>query len=240
MRNSALININMTHAAADAGRRALLLLLLGLRLPRHGAGRAGDDRGARPTPRSPTTSTAGRSSTPSAWPWPTAGATAWRCASPASRTATAPRAPGRGGREKAPAAICRKVAEAAGRRHDRGLGRRHRHALLHLRRRHGRRHLPADALRPRGRRQHRLPEYVTVDELVAPRRRDRRQDDRHPARRRPGRGAVPQLQLRAHLADRLGVEGVPEGWPAAPTPGSRPRSRPPAAVEPSQPPRSPR
>ena len=43
-----------------------------------------------------------------------------------------------GGREKAPAAICRKVAEVGRRRHDRGLGRRLRRPLLHLRRRHGR------------------------------------------------------------------------------------------------------
>ena len=35
MRNSALINIHMTHAAADGGRQALFLLLLRLRLPRH-------------------------------------------------------------------------------------------------------------------------------------------------------------------------------------------------------------
>ena len=54
----------------------------------------------------------------------------------------------RGGREKAPAAICRKVAMADGGRHHRRLGRRHRRARLHLRRRPGGRHLPADAVGP--------------------------------------------------------------------------------------------
>ncbi|MCK7514159.1 MAG: hypothetical protein MZV70_65865 [Desulfobacterales bacterium] len=51
-----------------AGRAALLLLLVGLRLPRHAAGRAGDDGGRSRSRPIPTTSTAGRSSTPSASP----------------------------------------------------------------------------------------------------------------------------------------------------------------------------
>ena len=45
MHNSALINIYMTHSAARPGHSALFLLLLRLRLPRHEARRAGDDRG---------------------------------------------------------------------------------------------------------------------------------------------------------------------------------------------------
>ena len=103
-----------------------------------------------------------------------------------------------GGREKAPAAMCRKIAEAAGRRHDRGVGRRHRDALLHLRRRHGRRHLTADALRPRGRREHRLPRVRVGRRAGAARGRGRGQADPHRARRRSGRRAVAQLQQRAH------------------------------------------
>ena len=62
-----------------------------------------------------------------------------------------------GGREKAPAAMCRKIAEVPDGGSDRDLGRRHGHPLLHLCLRHGGRHLPADALRPGRRRQHRLP-----------------------------------------------------------------------------------
>ena len=75
MRNSCLVNLNMTHAAATAGVPALPLLLVGLRLPRHGAERARDRRGPRPTRPCPTTSTAGRSSTPSARRWRTGAAT---------------------------------------------------------------------------------------------------------------------------------------------------------------------
>ena len=71
MHNSALINIYMTDAAAKNGSPAVLLLLVGLCLPRHEAGRAGDD-GSRSHPRtSRTTSTGGRSCTPSVWRWPT-------------------------------------------------------------------------------------------------------------------------------------------------------------------------
>ena len=71
-----------------------------------------------------------------------------------------------GGREKAPAAICRKVAEATGWRHDRSLGRRQRCPIVHLCRRHGGRHLPPHPLRPDVPTNIGSPEYVTVDELV--------------------------------------------------------------------------
>ena len=71
-----------------------------------------------------------------------------------------------GGREKAPAAICRKVAEARGRRHHRGLGRRDGHPLLHLRGRHGGRHLSLMQSDLEGAVNIGCPEYVTVDELV--------------------------------------------------------------------------
>ena len=46
-----------------------------------------------------------------------------------------------GGREKAPAAMCREDRRGRGRRHDRRLGRRLGGALVHLRERHGRRDL---------------------------------------------------------------------------------------------------
>ena len=61
----------------------------------------------------------------------------------------------RGGREKAPAALCRKIAEApdGGTIEVWGGGRRD--AGLHLHRRHGGRHRPADGQRPRGRGEHR-------------------------------------------------------------------------------------
>ena len=62
-----------------------------------------------------------------------------------------------GGREKAPAAMCRKVAEIGGGEGDRSVGRRQRGALVHLRQRHGGRHLLADALRLARRGEHRLP-----------------------------------------------------------------------------------
>ena len=52
-----------------------------------------------------------------------------------------------GGREKAPAAICRKLALAGTGRHHRGVGRRSADALVLLRRRLRRRHLAADAER---------------------------------------------------------------------------------------------
>ena len=52
-----------------------------------------------------------------------------------------------GGREKSPAAICRKIALARRRRRDRGLGRRRADPLVLLHRRLRRGHLPADASR---------------------------------------------------------------------------------------------
>ena len=55
-----------------------------------------------------------------------------------------------GGREKSPAAICRKIALASGRRRDRGVGRRRADALLLLHRRLRRGHLSADAVRLSG------------------------------------------------------------------------------------------
>ncbi len=60
-----------------------------------------------------------------------------RPGSPATTTSTGRTGPGRGGREKAPAAICRKVAEAAltGSGRDRDLGRRPPDPQLHLHRR---------------------------------------------------------------------------------------------------------
>jgi GDP-D-mannose 3', 5'-epimerase len=93
MHNSVLINVHMTHSAAD-GDAALLLLLLRLRLPRHEAGEP-EMTEAEAMPANPDNE----------YGWEKlyseriahglrAAPRDGRCASPASRTATAPRAPG--------------------------------------------------------------------------------------------------------------------------------------------------
>jgi len=70
-----------------------------------------------------------------------------------------------GGREKAPAAICRKIAEAedGGTIEAWGTGPR---SVLYLYRRHAGRHLSPDALGDQGPHEHRCPQYVSVKELV--------------------------------------------------------------------------
>ncbi len=109
----------ITHvlvAARDAGRRAPAST------PRRRActrprsrRRPRSSRCARPTPTRPCprTATAGRSSSASAWPATSSRTSASRPGSPATTTSTAPHGTWDGGREKAPAAICRKVATAA-------------------------------------------------------------------------------------------------------------------------------
>ena len=112
MRNSALINIHMVGAAAEAGVAALLLVILRLRLPRHDARRAGD-AGVGAYPAMPDNEYG--------WEklYAERMATAYgRRHGMAVRIARfqncyGPEGTWRGGREKAPAAICRKVAEAA-------------------------------------------------------------------------------------------------------------------------------
>ena len=78
MRNSALININMIMRRPRPACRATSFRRRSASTATWPLGEPEMTGGARPIPRSPTTSTAGRSSTPSAWPWPTAGATAWQ------------------------------------------------------------------------------------------------------------------------------------------------------------------
>ena len=100
---------------ARGRRRALLLLLLGVRLPPTTARtRPRSRRCARRTPtrRCPRTATAGRSCSPSA-----CAATSARTSGSTTRVARyhnvyGPHGTFEGGREKAPAAICRKIAEA--------------------------------------------------------------------------------------------------------------------------------
>ena len=112
MRNNALINLNMVHAAADAGVAALLLLLVGLHLPRHGTRRAGADRGRR-LPGPPRQRVRlGEALRRAGRRRPTAARYGMPCGSPASRTATGPRAPGAAGARRRRPRSCRKVAEA--------------------------------------------------------------------------------------------------------------------------------
>ena len=88
-----------------------------------------------------------------------------------------------GGREKAPAAICRKVIEAQldGTGHDRDLGRRRADAQLHVHRRHDRRALPDHGERV---------QRPDQSRLVAAR------DDQRPRRHRRGhRGRQARAQL---------------------------------------------
>ena len=93
MRNSALININMIERRL-VPRRSLLLLLVGLHLPRHGARRAGDDGGSGVSGASRQRVRLGeavrRAQCTRVWP------SLWRCRSGlrASRTATVRKARG--------------------------------------------------------------------------------------------------------------------------------------------------
>ena len=61
---------------------------------------------------SPTASTVGKSCSANACIWLTRETTAWKCALHATIIFLGRRGPGTGGREKAPAAICRKIAQA--------------------------------------------------------------------------------------------------------------------------------
>ena len=68
------------------------------------------------------------------------------------------------------------------------------------------------------------PQYVTVDELANTAAEVAGKRDHHPARRRPGGRALAQLQQRAHLLARLDGQGGSRrrAW-RSPTPGSRRR-----------------
>ena len=76
------------------GRAALLLLVVGVRLPRHEARRAGNDRSRGDPGASRQRVRLGEALLRAHGRWPTSAATACRCASRASRTATARKAPG--------------------------------------------------------------------------------------------------------------------------------------------------
>ena len=147
------------HAHADGrarrGRRALLLLVVGLRLRRRAPDRPRTSRrSTRRTPirRCPRTATAGRSSSASGCAATSARTSGWPLAWPATTTSTGPYGTYDGGREKAPAAICRKVIQAklSGDARDRDLGRRRADAQLHVRRRL-RARIPASDLERRDR-----------------------------------------------------------------------------------------
>ena len=137
---SVLINTHMLMAAREARRRAVLLRLVGLCLRRRAPDVARRHRArARrtPTPRCPRTGTAGRSSSASGCAGTSARTSGSRRGWRATTTSTGRYGTWDGGREKAPAAICRKVieAQAPGDHADRDLGRRRADPELHVHRR---------------------------------------------------------------------------------------------------------
>ncbi len=109
MRNSCLVNLNMTHAAANAGVKRYLFSSSAC-VYRDMTADEPELSEARPTRRTRTTSTAGRSSTPSAPP-PAYGRRFGMVVRLARfQNCYGPEGTWRGGREKAPAAMCRKIA----------------------------------------------------------------------------------------------------------------------------------
>ena len=114
MHNSATINLNVLEAGRQARREEVLLLFLGLHLSASTTNWTRTTRTAprsRPIPPIPTATTAGRSSSASGCIWPT-------CANYGTEVRIArfhnifgPEGTWQGGKEKAPAAISRKVAE---------------------------------------------------------------------------------------------------------------------------------
>ena len=112
---SVLINTHMLHGGARGRRGAVLLLLLGMRVRRRQADRdRASPRSRRTTPirPCPRTATAGRSSSASACAGTSARTSGSRRASARYHNVYGPHGTYDGGREKAPAAICRKVVEA--------------------------------------------------------------------------------------------------------------------------------
>jgi len=161
MHNSALINIYMTDQAARLGVPRYFLLVPRWRLPRHAARRARDD-GSGAVPAHPDNEYGWRSCTRSGSPRRTSGDTGCRCASRASRTATGRRDLD-GGREKAPAAMCRKNRRDRRRGTIDVWGDGSAVRSYTLRQRHGRRDLRADALGVATARVNiGCPQYVTV------------------------------------------------------------------------------
>ena len=129
-----------------------------------------------------------------------------------------------GGREKAPAAMCRKVAEVedGGTIEVWGDGTAVRSYTYVDDMVDGIYRLTQSDLHGAG--EHRLPAVRDGGRAGAHGRRGRRQADQHPARRRPGGRALAQLQQRAHLLARLDVAGWTSrrAW-RSPIPGSRRR-----------------
>ena len=197
-----------------AGDQRLLLLLVGLHLPGHGDRRAGADRGRR-LPRSPRQRVRlGEALRRARGPGLRPRLPASRYASPASRTATAPRAPGRAaGRRRRPPSAAKWPRSADGgdievwgdgsavrsyiyvddmvdgivalTPSDLEAPGQHRHARVRHSRRAGRR-----------------------------RRRRGRQGDRAPLHRRPGRRPVPEL--RHARIESLGGSPAAPCWTASP------------------------
>ena len=144
---ASLINVHMTRPGRPAGRAALLLLVVGVRLPRHEARRAGDDRSrGRPGPPGQRVRLGeallrahGAGLRPAL-----RHAGAHR---PLPELLRARRAPGPAAarRRRRPCAARWPRSKTAARSRS---GATARGALVHLRQRHGGRHLPADALGP--------------------------------------------------------------------------------------------
>ena len=112
---SVLINTNMLIAAREAGvGRYFFSSSACVYAAEHAdvPGRHARSRSPTPIRPCPRTATAGRSCSASACAGTSTRTSAWRRGWPATTTCTARTAPTTGGREKAPAAICRKVIEA--------------------------------------------------------------------------------------------------------------------------------
>ena len=145
---SVLINTHLLMAAREVRRAALLLLVERLRLQRRQAARPerhraeGRGRLSRACRR---TATAGRSFSASACAGISARTSASQTRVARYHNVYGPHGTYDGGREKAPAAICRKVIEAklTGQARDRDLGRRPADAQLHVHRRLPARHADA-------------------------------------------------------------------------------------------------
>ncbi len=115
MHNSATINLNIVDRLPQAQQPQHFLLVFGLHLPGLQSGRPQQPaRAPRTVPirRRPTANTVGRSSSASDSTSPSRATTACGPAWPGITTSSGPEGTWQGGKEKAPAAICRKIATA--------------------------------------------------------------------------------------------------------------------------------
>ena len=164
------------HAPADGGarsrRRALLLLVVGVRLRRRASRpRPTSRRSRRPTPTRPCprTATAGRSCSASGCAATSARTSASRPASPATTTSTARSAPTTAGaRRRRPRSAARSPRPSSSGRHDdRDLGRRRADPQLHVHRRLRARHPSHPRRATSSSRSTSAPiELVTINQLV--------------------------------------------------------------------------